>query len=611
MNKTKMIKTVKKQPMRDTFPLDIANHNYLIGSNKPSGRIRRRTILGEKFDYGEKIKEKQNYVYYVAGQGQEKKEIEEIEELPTNGGKKERIVEEKEIIDNYQYHETKDIKKKHARNSQTQHKRLCDPFERLKIKKYSSYTSEPRKGGYKIIRTTNLVDKNDYSRDYLHNTNKNNIHLNSLTVQPQRRQNVNRVESYSNLSNSSSTNDSIKGVNRINNINKKNNDRRPNSNGVRITNFSKYERKKVNGIEKVDNYSINNDKNKKNLIPQNTIKYKYDKDTDNIPKPNNYKCNRIPINISKYSKPKTRKNSPFVRVETNNKIKLDSKSQKEKSLNEGPKYQLLGKDLPKDKPRPNSYCKSRTRSNRVRKQRQSQSHEKKGYIPFGGRGTKVGGSPIYIPRPTINRLNNHKLKHDNSYNLNEKNTTYTENSIRSTTKYTYNINTNNSTINNNSSSNIRGMKDFQRTNVNKCNNNGINSRKKINNTKNYQRTQKNITKIQNYDNKFPGKGTRVGCSGINRSELISESNNSISYAQYKKFEKENMDILEVPGKKNENIRCFEQSLCFQGEQNGMQKSFEETIEEDLCYRGENEEIFKEIFCPMHGRQIIRIKDSSN
>ena len=52
MNKTKMIKTVKKQPMRDTFPLDIANHNYLIGTNKPSGRIRRRTILGEKFDYG-------------------------------------------------------------------------------------------------------------------------------------------------------------------------------------------------------------------------------------------------------------------------------------------------------------------------------------------------------------------------------------------------------------------------------------------------------------------------------------------------------------------------------------------------------------------------------
>ena len=155
------------------------------------------------------------------------------------------------------------------------------------------------------------------------------------------------------------------------------------------------------------------------------------------------------------------------------------------------------------------------------------------------------------------------------------------------------------------------MRDFQRTNVNKCNDNRINSRKKINNTKNYQRTQKNITKIQNYDNKFPGKGTRVGCSGINRSELISESNNNISYAQYKKFEKENMDILEVPGKKNENIRCFEQSLCFQGEQNGMQKSFEETIEEDLCYRGENEEIFKEIFCPMHGRQIIRIADSSN
>ena len=32
-----------------------------------------------------------------------------------NGGKKERIVEQKQIIDNYQYHETKEIKNKHAR----------------------------------------------------------------------------------------------------------------------------------------------------------------------------------------------------------------------------------------------------------------------------------------------------------------------------------------------------------------------------------------------------------------------------------------------------------------------------------------------------------------
>ena len=277
MNKSKMIKTVKKKTVFDTASIDTSSQSYKKGSIQASGRIRRRTILGEKFDYGEKIKEKDNYVLYIAGQGQEKKEIEEIEELP-QGEKKERIVEQKQIIDNYQYHETKDIKKKHARNSQTQHKRLCDPFERTTVKKYSSYTSEPRKGGYKIIRTTNIVDKNDYTKDYLH-SNKNTIkpHLNSYTARSQRSQDSRRIESNSNMSNSSSTNDSCKISNTSNNstyANKRN--RRPMSNNGSIINLSQYERKKVNGIENAENYNINNEKKKQNLLPQNTIKYKYD-----------------------------------------------------------------------------------------------------------------------------------------------------------------------------------------------------------------------------------------------------------------------------------------------------------------------------------------------
>ena len=316
MNKSKMIKTVKKKTVYDTASIDTTNQSYQKGSIQASGRVRRRTILGEKFDYGEKIKEKDNYVLYIAGQGQEKKEIEEIEELPQNG-KNERIVEQKQIIDNYQYHETKDIKKKHARNSQTKHKRLCDPFERTTVKKYSSYTSEPRKGGYKIIRTTNIVDKNDFTKDYLH-TNKNNIrtHLNSYTARTQHSQNSRRVESNSNMSNSSSTNDSCKISNTSKNSTYVNNrNRRPMSNNGRISNFSQYERKKVNGIEKVENYNINNDKRKQNLMPQNTIKYKYDKDTDTIPKSNNNACNRIPINIPKYSRTNIRQNTSLNRLE--------------------------------------------------------------------------------------------------------------------------------------------------------------------------------------------------------------------------------------------------------------------------------------------------------
>ena len=616
MNKSKMIQTVKKKTVYDTASIDTTNQSYQKGSIQASGRVRRRTILGEKFDYGEKIKEKDNYVLYIAGQGQEKKEIEEIEELPQNG-KNERIVEQKQIIDNYQYHETKDIKKKHARNSQTKHKRLCDPFERTTVKKYSSYTSEPRKGGYKIIRTTNIVDKNDYTKDYLH-TNKNNIrtHLNSYTARTQHSQNSRRVESNSNMSNSSSTNDSCKISNTSKNSTYVNNrNRRPMSNNGRISNFSQYERKKVNGIEKVENYNINNDKRKQNLMPQNTIKYKYDKDTDTIPKSNNNACNRIPINIPKYSRTNIRQNTSLNRLEKKNVIKLDSKIKPEKSLYEGPKYQLIGKDLPKDKPRPQTVSHSRNRSSRTRKQQvkqQVKQYENKGYIPFGGHGTKVGGAPIHIPRPNNTHRNRIPKPNEDRYSSIrvERNTSYTEASQRSSGNITQNVNNYNynySTINNNSRSNIRSMRDFQRPpSSNSVSNN--NSNRRINSRKKMQRTTKTI---ETYDNKFPGKGTRVGSSGINKSELISEMNNNIEYVEYKKFEQDKMDILEISGKKNENVKCFEQSLCFQAEQNGMQNSYEKTVEENLCYRGENEGMFKEIFCPVHGRRLIRIDEFNN
>ena len=616
MNKSKMIKTVKKKTVYDTASIDTNNQSYQKGSIQASGRVRRRTILGEKFDYGEKIKEKDNYVLYIAGQGQEKKEIEEIEELPQNG-KNERIVEQKQIIDNYQYHETKDIKKKHARNSQTKHKRLCDPFERTTVKKYSSYTSEPRKGGYKIIRTTNIVDKNDYTKDYLH-TNKNNIrtHLNSYTARTQHSQNSRRVESNSNMSNSSRTNDSCKISNTSKNSTYVNNrNRRPMSNNGRISNFSQYERKKVNGIEKVENYNINNDKRKQNLMPQNTIKYKYDKDTDTIPKSNNNACNRIPINIPKYSRTNIRQNTSLNRLEKKNVIKLDSKIKPEKSLYEGPKYQLIGKDLPKDKPRPQTVSHSRNRSSRTRKQQvkqQVKQYENKGYIPFGGHGTKVGGAPIHIPKPNNTHRNRIPKPNEDRYSSIrvERNTSYTEASQRSSGNITQNVNNYNynySTINNNSRSNIRSMRDFQRPpSSNSVSNN--NSNRRINSRKKMQRTTKTI---ETYDNKFPGKGTRVGSSGINKSELISEMNNNIEYVEYKKFEQDKMDILEISGKKNENVKCFEQSLCFQAEQNGMQNSYEKTVEENLCYRGENEGMFKEIFCPVHGRRLIRIDEFNN
>ena len=606
MNKTKMIKTVKKQTAYESSKGNPSNEYHSGNPLHSSGRVRRRTILGEKFDYGEKIKEKQNYVLYMAGQGQEKKEIEEIEELPPQVDRKERIVEKKEIIDNYQYHETKEIKKKHARNSQTQHKRLCDPFERTTVKKYSSYTSEPRKGGYKIIKTTNIVDKNDYSRDYLHsNKNNNKTRLNTYTPRTQVSQTSKRVESNSNMSISTSTNESYKPPQINKNTQSINTNRRPVSNGRKINNYSQYERKKVNGIERAENYRLNYDKKKQDLLPQKVINYKYNEDSNTAPRYKNNTSNRIPINVQKYSSTNTRRNTSINRVQNNHSIKYDTKPAQEKSLYEGPKYQLLGKDLPQGKSRPRTVNNSRNKT--IRRQQHEISVEKKGYIPFGGRGTKVGGAPVHIPRPSNNNNRNKIPKPTNEDRYSsirvERNTSYTETTTRSSGNISSNAN-NYSTINTNS--NIRSMKDLQRGNSS----NGSNARRNIN-SKNYQKTSKRTRKVQNYENKFPGKGTRVGSSGINRSELISEQNNNITYTEYTRYE-QNMDKLLIPGKRNENQKCFEQSLCFQGEQsNDTQKDYEKCYEENLCYRGENEGMFKEIFCPIHGRQLIKVNDFMN
>ena len=608
MNKTKMIKTVKKETKYNPANGDASGQYHSGNSLHASGRVRRRTILGEKFDYGEKIKEKQNYVLYQAGQGQEKKEIEEIEELSNQVNKKEKIIEKKEIIDNYQYHETKDIKKKHARNSQTTHKRLCDPFERTTFKKYSSYTSEPKKGGYKIIKTTNIVDKNDYSRDYLHNKNNYQTHLNTYTAKTQVSQNPKRIESNSNTSISSSTTKSYKSPSIRKNSQTININKIPISNGSKINNYSQYERKKVNGIEKIENYRINYEKKKQDLLPQKAINYKYNEDNSNtIPRPkySNNTSNRITINTSKYSNTNYRQHSSTNRAQSNHSIKLDSKTSQEKSLYEGPKYQLIGKDLPEGKSRPRTVTSSRNRSTQRRVQ--ETSVEKKGYIPFGGKGTKVGGAPVTIPRPSNNRNKIPKPTEERYSSIRvERNTSYTETTTRSSGNITTNVNNTNtysnySTLNNN----IRSMNDVHRSTSNKR----PNPRRNIN-TRNYQKTSKHSKRTQNYDNKFPGKGTRVGSSGINRSELISEQNNNISYAEYKRYE-QNMDNIIIPGRKSENQKCFEQSLCYQGEQNGMLRDLEKCYEENLCYRGENEGMFKEIFCPVHGRQLIRVTDFMN
>ena len=132
-------------------------------SLRSSGRIRKKKLLGNKFEFADKLKEKRNYILYVSGQGHETKEIEEIEENP-QAPPLEEIIEQRQIIDNYQYRETKDVKNQNPKLiSITHHERLSIPFERTKVKKFSSYTSQPLKSYTKTksVKTTRFGKETD------------------------------------------------------------------------------------------------------------------------------------------------------------------------------------------------------------------------------------------------------------------------------------------------------------------------------------------------------------------------------------------------------------------------------------------------------------------
>ena len=123
-------------------------------SLRGSGKVWKKTVLGKKFEFAERLKEKKNYIMYRSGMGHEKNVIEEIEQIPQP--QKEKLVEERQIIDNYEYHETKNLKKKKdpRRLSVTVHQRLSSPFERTILKKYSSSTTKDQPRAFTTSKTT-------------------------------------------------------------------------------------------------------------------------------------------------------------------------------------------------------------------------------------------------------------------------------------------------------------------------------------------------------------------------------------------------------------------------------------------------------------------------
>ena len=551
-----MPKTVKSKITYESKPGEAGTTHYTMrNSLRGSGRIRKRIVLGEKFDYGKKEKEKENYVLFVAGQGQEKKEIEEMEQITGQMKKNEKIVEEKEIIDNYQYHETKDIKKKNPKESQTIHERLCSPFERTKIKKYASYTSEPKQSGYKVIKTTNLVDKNDYSRNF-RPTNKykngsfnpkiqnsshakteaNNSHIYETYKPPTRNKNM-YVSTH--INNKSERSTSYGGI-----VSSNNNNQRKN---------------KINGQKSTDHiqYNYTKTKPKQTFCPQKIVNYEYQEGTiDNQPS-----YGHISVGIgnrktettldSEYTyKISTITNKRENKVSAVQRIKYGSQSKPEKTLVEGPKYTYNGPDPT----RPKSGNLPRRRPMPRPKQKKVIRRPKKGYIPFGGHGTKVGqGSLIsQIPKPMVNPYT--------------KNTLETEEII--TTKIEKNVSYTNlsQTTDSSSKTNIKSLNDLKENK----------SLSNINNVGNYK-------KIRSNSKKFPGKGVRVGgtdISELKKVELNSKTNTGMSYSEYRKYEQK-------INKTDHNEKCYE---------------------ERLCYRGEDEGMFREIICPVHGRQIIKLSN---
>ena len=572
-----MRKTVKTKVIYDSSKVEPAGSHYgTRGSLRGSGRIRKRIILGDKFDYGEKAKEKKNYVLYVSGQGQEKKEIEEMEQLAGKTKKNEKIVEEKEIIDNYQYHETKDIKKKHRKDTLTHHERLCSPFERTKIKKYTSYTSEPLQSGYKIIKTTDLVNKKDYSRNYKpYKPLKNERSYNSKT-QNHRKTKIEDSKVYETYKPPSKINNTTISTNSISRP------KRAISFGENIIINNSYQNKpKINGHKNITHIEYNYQKPKQIFSPQQVVNYEYKEENNNQPSYGNVNSNYT-IDAKKTISTQHKTNSfSSVNSQKNyeipvntNRIKFGSQSKPEKLLTEGPKYHYKAAERPKS----GNIIRKRSVQRKVMKREKEivkRINNSNGFIPFGGHGTKVGqGNLSKIPKPLSNpNIESKQIvkKVKKVSNVEEK-----INGIV-TQQYERNVSYTNlgQTTENSNKNNIVGFKDF----IPEKNNFAIDSKIPI------------FEKINNDSIKFPGIGVKVG--GTSKISKLIEFNNNEN--------KENMDLNMGMGISFSEYRNYEQNYI-------KTDNNEKCNEESLFYRGENEGMFEEIFCPIHGKKIVRLNN---
>jgi len=243
---------------------------------------------------------------------------------------------------------------------------------------------------------------------------------------------------------------------------------------------------KVNGQKYMEHLQVDYTKKRQINVPQKEISYEIQND---LPEYKSYK--QLSLNNTKTKVP-----MPV------NRIKYGSQLIGEKQLFEGPKIQYIGSELPKLK-------NSRSRPNSRTRRPQKLIKEKKGYIPFGGHGTRVGNSQLErkIPRPTP-RLSKGNL-------------------------------------------NLSYFSQMSRNDVDKENVQVNRTFAQFSNNQNYKNFKKN-PKI------FPGKGIRVGGSGLNEKVgLGSDYGSSVYHTEYNIINQNRPNYL--------NEECYEQSLSYYGE----------------------------------------------
>ena len=159
----------------------LGSQGGLRHSLRGSGRIKKSIVQGNKFEFAEKLREKRNYILFVSGMGHETKEIEEINDFVPQAAPLDQFIEEREIIDNYNYIETKNLKKPPKKKSNYSSWKIEYTNWKKTIKKFSSHTqSQPKSyAKTKTVKTTrfgktlDVEEINPYSSFTL-KTEKNN-----------------------------------------------------------------------------------------------------------------------------------------------------------------------------------------------------------------------------------------------------------------------------------------------------------------------------------------------------------------------------------------------------------------------------------------------------